>query len=197
VRAGAHPTLPVALFRGAGLVLAAGMVLALVVPILGLRSDDCGPLSCGLVQAIGKALAAGAVGLGFLVLAVVSVLRRGFSAAVLALFVALPALLFAATTLEQWRRVEAGADAPTIVIASSREFAARQGFGEAASLRGFVYNGRADWLSVKLTSPAGLETFVIQRRRAGEWSPVAAAPRFTRDELRELGAPTDLMREPS
>jgi len=58
-------------------------------------------------------------------------------------------------------------------------------------------HGRGDWISVRITAPGGASAFVLERRDGASWTPVAMAPDFSRDELRALGAPTDLLRDAS
>jgi hypothetical protein len=198
-RPGAGPTLPGparALFQAAGLVAALGALAALAVPVLGLSSTSCGPLNCGLVQTLGKVMAAGGIGVALATVAVQSLRTRQFSAAVLAALVAGPALLWAVMIVDQWRQLDAGTDEASAVIAIAREYAAGRGLGPAGELRPLIYNGRGDWISVKITAPNGASAFVLERRDGGGWAPVAMAPTFTRDDLRALGAPTDLLRDP-
>jgi hypothetical protein len=193
------PTLPGparALFRAASLVAALGALVALAVPVLGLSSTSCGPLNCGLVQTLGKAMAAGGIGLALATISVQSLRTRQFSAAVLAALVAGPALLWTVMIVDQWRQLDAGTDEASAVIALAREYAAGRGLGPAGELRPLIYNGRGDWISVKITAPGGATAFVLERRDGGAWAPVAMAPTFTRDDLRALGAPTDLLRDP-
>jgi hypothetical protein len=70
------------------------------------------------------------------------------------------------------------------------------GLGPAGELRPLIYNGRGEWISVRVTAPGGASAFVLERRDGATWVPVAMAPTFTRDDLRALGAPTDLLRDP-
>jgi hypothetical protein len=180
----------------AGAMVGVGLLLALVVPILGLSSGDCGPLSCGLVQTVGKGLTAGGLGIGFGVVAVGSFLTRRYSAGTVAALIAIPALLMAATVVEQWRLQSAGVDEATQVLTAARQYAASRGI-VVADGQAVVFNGRGTWLSVKLTAPDGSTAYVLERRDGPTWTPQAMAPTFTRDELRALGAPTDLLRDPS
>jgi hypothetical protein len=189
------PPLAQALFRAAGAVAAIGIALAVAVPLLGLRSDACGPVGCAEAQVVGKTLAAGGVALALGAVAVVCLLGRRFSAGTLALAIALPALIWAVLVVDGYRQQQAGLDDATRVIAIARDYAAAQpGAGEP--LQATVFNGRGDWLSVRMTRPDGSTFFVLQQRSGGVWSARAAAPTFTREELRALGAPTDLLRDP-
>jgi hypothetical protein len=185
-----------ALFQVASLVAAVGVIVALAVPIGGLSSTSCGAVNCGLLQTLGKALAAGGIGVALATIAVQSLRTRQFSAAVLAALVAGPALLWAVMIVDQWRQLESGTDEASAVIAAARDYASAGGLGPAAELRPLIYNGRGEWLSVRVTAPGGASAFVLARRKDGGWSPVAMAPTFSRDELRALGAPTDLLRDP-
>lgn len=200
----ADPTRPVAVMPRrarivlsiAGAMFAVGLVLALGVPMLGLQADDCGALSCGLVQTVGKALTAGGIGLGFGIVAVGSVLTRRYSAGFVAALIAVPALLLAFTVTNQWRQQAAGTDEASAVLAAARQYAAARGFAPVGQVRAVVYNGRGTWLSVKLTAPDGSTAYVLERREGPTWTPQAMAPTFTRAELRALGAPTDLLSDP-
>jgi hypothetical protein len=184
------------IFNLAGIAVVIGVALAISIPLLGLRSTDCGSISCGLVQTVGKALAAGGIGVALGTVAIASLRAGRFSAATMAALVAGPALLWSVMVVDQWRQLSAGTDEATQVITVARDYAASHGVGPAADLRALIYNGRGDWLSVKLTAPNGNQSFVIARREGSTWTPVAAAPTFTRDELRALGAPTDLLSDP-
>jgi hypothetical protein len=184
------------LFQAAGLVAGLGVVAALAVPMLGLSSTSCGPLNCGLVQTLGKALAAGGIGLALATVAVQSLRTRQFSLAVLAALVAGPSLLWMVMIVDQWRQLDAGTDQASAVTARAREYAAGRGLGPAGELRPLIHNGRGDWISVRVTAPGGASAFVLERRDGAGWTPVAMAPDFSRDELRALGAPTDLLRDP-
>jgi len=183
-------------FQIAGLVAALGVVAAVAVPILGLSSTSCRPLDCGLVQMLGKAMAAGGIGLALATVALQSLRTRQFSVAVLAALVAGPALLWTVMIVDQWRQLQAGTDEASAVIAVAREYAAGRGLGPAGELRPLIYNGRGEWISVRVAAPGGASAFVLERRDNGAWAPVAMAPTFSRDALRALGAPTDLLRDP-
>jgi hypothetical protein len=185
------------LFQLAGLIAVVGVVLALAVPIGGLSSTSCQPFDCGLVQRLGKVFAAGGIGVALTTLAFQSLRNRQFSAAIMATLVAGPALLMAVLIVDEWRQIEAGTDMPTVVGGLARDYAAARGLGPAAELRPLIYNGRGDWLSVRLTGPGGATSFVLLQRQAGAWTPRAVAPTFTKEELRALGAPTDLLNDPS
>jgi hypothetical protein len=184
-------------FQIAALVAALGVLAALAVPILGLSSTSCRPVDCGLLQTLGKAMAAGGIGLALATVAVQSLRTRQFSAAILAALVAGPALLWTVVIVDQWRQLEAGTGEASTVVALAREYAAGRGLGPLGELRPLIYNGRGDWISVRVAAPGGASAFVLERRANGTWTAVAMAPTFSRDDLRALGAPTDLLSDPS
>jgi hypothetical protein len=184
-----------AIFNASGAIVAVGVCMALAIPLMGLRSTDCGQLNCGLVQTVGKALAAGGIGVALGVLAIASLRAGRFSAAVIAALIAGPSLLWAVMIVDQWQALSAGTDEASAAIAAAREYAAARGVGPAGDLHALIYNGRGEWMSVKITGPDG-QSFVLERKSGSTWTPVAAAPTFSRDELRALGAPTDLLNDP-
>jgi hypothetical protein len=184
------------LFQIAGLLAALGAAAALAIPLLGLSSTSCGALNCGLVQTLGKALVAAGIGVALATVAVQSLRTRQFSLAVIAALVAGPSLLWAVMIVGNWQQLEAGTDEASAVIAVARGYAADRGLGPAADLRPLIYNGSGSWISVRISAPGGASAFVLERRDGAAWTPVAIAPTFTPADLRALGAPTDLLRDP-
>lgn len=168
-----------------------GAALSLLVPVLGLRSDSCGGVSCGLVQVIGKAMASSGVALALGTVGLASVRAGRFSAGALALLIAGPALLWTVMIVDDWRQLQAGTDEASQVIALAREYAASQRKLPPDQLRGLIVNGRGGWMSVRIAEPGQTELVLLQRE-AGSWKPRAIAPAFTKEELRALGAPPNV-----
>lgn len=181
------------LFTLGGLIAALGAVVALSIPALGLRSDACGGINCGLLQVIGKVLTSGGIALALGSIAVASIRAGRFSAGLLAALIAGPALLWAVMVVEDWQELQAGTSEASVVLSAAREYAAAQRGLPVDELRPVIVNGRGAWISVQVAQPNGAELVLLQREN-GRWVPRAIAPSFSRDELRALGAPTDVAR---
>jgi hypothetical protein len=181
-------------FTLGGALAVVGAVLALAVPVFGLRSDACGSVNCGLLQVIGKALTSGGLALALGAIAVASIRAGRFSAGVLAALIAGPALLWTVMVVEDWRELQAGTSEATQVLAAARDYAAAQRGLPADQLRPIIVNGRGSWVSVRVTEPTGAELVLLERQN-GRWTPRAIAPSFSKDELRAIGAPTDVARD--
>lgn len=183
------------LFQLFGLVAAVGVVLALAVPLLNLRSGDCGPLNCGFVQVVGKVAASVGVGAALGTVAFVALRAGRITAAVLAALIAGPALLWSVFIVDQWQQLMAGTDQVTVMVSTARDYAARQEGLPSDSLHALLTTGRGDWAVVKIQRPDGAVSYALLERGENGWVPRAIGPSFSRDELRALGAPTDLMRD--
>jgi hypothetical protein len=191
----AYPSTRSGLFSLAGALLAIGVVLALMPSLLDLDSTDCGPLSCALVQTAGKvvaclglALATGAVMLRALV-------RRSFSGAALALFLLFPAVVWTGLAVRTYLEGESGTGEVHRVNNAARDYAAGPLGRPASELRALTLDGKQGWIAVRVTAPDGAARLVVLQSVGGEWQPRAIGAAFSPDELRALGAPTDLIRE--
>ena len=168
-----------------------GAVLSLSVPVFDLQSNACGPIGCGLLQVLGKALAAGGLGVGLAAIAVATLRAGHFSAGVLAALIAAPALLWAVMIVDDWQRLQSGTDEAGQILAVARDYTASQRSLPPDQVRGLIVNGRGAWVSVREAEPGTTELVVLEKTSAG-WQPRAIAPSFTKEQLRDLGAPTDV-----
>jgi hypothetical protein len=174
-----------------------GACLSIAIPVLDLRSDACGVVSCGLVQVIGKALASGGLGLALGTVAVASLRAGRFSAAALAALVAGPALLWSVMILDDWRNLQAGTDEASAILTAARDYAAAQRGLPAADLRPIIVNGRGDWVSVRVAEVGRGSELVLLRKDGGTWRPQAIAPSFSLQQLHDMGAPLDVTKTES
>lgn len=181
-------------FALGGLLALVGAAVAIAVPVLDLRSDACGPFNCGLIQVVGKALASGGIGVALGAVALSSIRAGRFSAGALAALVAGPALLWAVLIVDDWQQIQLGTSEAGQVLAAARDYAAAQRNLPADQLRPIIVNGRGAWLSVRVAEPGGAEVVLLERQN-GRWTPRAIAPSFTKDELRAIGAPTDVAKD--
>jgi hypothetical protein len=181
-------------FTLGGVLALVGAALALAVPVLDLRSDACGTFSCGLLQVVGKVLTSGGLALALGAVAVASIRAGRFSAGLLAALVAGPALLWAVMIVDDWRQLEAGTNEAAQVLAAARDYASTQRSLPADQLRPIIVNGRGSWVSVRVAEPAGAELVLLERQN-GRWTPRAISQSFTKDELRAIGAPTDVAKD--
>ncbi len=179
-----------------GAILAAvGLTLTLIVPILNLRSSDCGSLNCGLVQTIGKASTSVGVLVIFATAAITAARTRNFSGAVLAALIAFPAAVLAVGVVVQWQQLQAGSDRITPMLARARDFAASQNQSSPSDIKTLLVTGKGDWAVVRVSQADRMDEFVLLIREGSEWRPRAMARTFTKNELARLEAPTDLMRD--
>ena len=195
IAAGQPPPFVRALVSGGGAVALVGVLLVLFVPVLDVSSEDCAPLSCALLQVIGKVAAAGGVAVAASALAVGSAVARRPAGAVLAALIALPALIWPFSVVDAYGKRQAGIDQPSLVVAAAREYAVSSGECGGGEPRATVINGRQDWVTVRATWPDGCARLILLKREAGAWQAKAIASAFTRDELRALGAPTNVARD--
>ena len=172
-----------------------GLTLTLIVPILNLRSSDCGSLNCGLVQTIGKAATSVGVLVIFATAAIAAARTRNFSAAVLAALIAFPAAVLAVAVVVQWQQLQAGTDRITPMLSRAREFAAIQNQSAPSDIKPLLVTGKGDWAVVRVSQVERADEFVLLVRDGSDWRPRAMAKTFTKNELTRLEAPTDLMRD--
>lgn len=172
-----------------------GVVLAVLIPALDLRSSGCGPLDCGLLQTIGKVMTGLGVGIGLTIVAVGALRAGKLTMAICVVLIAGPSFVWAALIADQWRDLISGTGEVSQMLASAREYAAAQEHVDGSGLSPLLTNGRGDWSVVRIVHPDGAKSYVLSRRSGGRWTPVAIAAWFDRDALRALGAPTDLMKD--
>lgn len=177
------------LWGAAGALLAIGVVLAVLPGLFRLDSTACGPIGCDVLQTAGKVAVCLAVLAAAALIATRALTRRNYNAAALAFLLALPAAIFGGLALAG----DSGEAERTNAIA--RQYAAAQLGRPAEQLRPIILDGKLGWIAVRVTDPAGTSNTVLLRRVEGEWRPQAIAPAFGKEQLRALGAPTDLIRE--
>ena len=173
----------------AGALLAIGVVLSVLPGLFRLDSTSCGPIGCDVLQTAGKVAVCIAVLAAAGLIAARALVRRNYTAAALAFLIALPAAIFGGLALmgdsseaQQTNRI-------------ARDYAAAQLGRPADDLRPIILDGKLGWIAVRVTDPAGATNTVLLRRIEGEWRPQALAPSFGKEQLRALGAPTDLIRQ--
>ena len=172
-----------------GALLAIGVVLAILPGLLRLDSTSCGPIGCDVLQTAGKVAACVAVLFATGAIAARALRQRNYTVAALVFLIGLPAAIFAGIAL-----TGDGAEAQrTNQIA--RSYAAAQLGRPAEELRPIILDGKLGWIAVRVTDPAGAANTVLLQKADGEWRPRAIAPAFGKEQLRSLGAPTDLIRE--
>jgi hypothetical protein len=172
-----------------GALLAVGVVLAVIPALFRLDSTSCGPIGCDVLQTAGKVLACVAVLSATGAIAARGLVQRNYTIVGLVFLIALPAAIFAGLALM-------GDDAEaqrTNQIA--RTYAAAQLGRPAEQLRPIILDGKLGWIAVRVTDSAGGSNTVLLQKSEGEWRPRALAPSFGKEQLRALGAPTDLIRE--
>jgi hypothetical protein len=184
-----------ALFTVAGALLGVGVVLALMPAVLGLDSTDCGWLSCALVQTLGKVAVCLGVAAATAVLLVGSLARRNFSGAALAFFLLFPTVVWAGLAVQAYRQGETGSGEVHRLNGAARDYAAAQLGRPAADLRALAIDGKQGWAAVRVTAPDGASRLVLLQSVGGQWRPRTIGTAFSKDELRALGAPTDLLRD--
>ena len=178
-----------------GMLALVGACVSLVVPVFDLRSDACGPLSCGLLQLIGKVLASGGLALALGTASVVSLRAGRFSMAALAALVAGPALLWTVMILDDWQGLQAGTNEATAILTAARDYTAAQRGLPAADLRPIIVNGRGNWVSVRVAENGRGSELVLLQKDGAAWRPRAVAPTFTLQQLHDLGAPLDVTKD--
>lgn len=183
------------IFRLCAIVAGVGIVLALTVPLLNLRSDQCGPINCALMQVIGKVLTSLGVGMALGTVAVVSLRARRFTPAALAALIAGPTLFWSVLIVDQWRQLGEGSDRVSNMVATARVYASRELGVPQQQLRPLLTTGRDDWAVVRITRPDGSVSYALLQHVNGAWTPKALGDSFSRAQLRELGAPTNLMQD--
>jgi uncharacterized membrane protein YhaH (DUF805 family) len=172
-----------------GALLAVGVVLAVLPGALRLESTSCGPVGCDVLQLAGKLAVCLAVLAAMAAISARALAQRNYNAVALAFLIALPAAIWGGLALmgdnaeaQQTNRI-------------ARDYAAAQLGRPADELRPLILDGKLGWLAVRVTDPVGATNTVLMRRIEGEWRPQAIAPSFGKEQLRALGAPTDLIRE--
>ena len=186
---------PNRLFGAAGALFGVGVVLAVVPALLGLDSTDCGALNCALVQTLGKvAVCLGVAGVTG-VLLVRFLARRNYSGAALTFFLLFPAVVWAGLAVQTYWQGETGSGEIYRLNGAAREYAAAQLGRPASELRALAVDGKEDWAAVRVTAPDGASRLVLLQSVGGQWSPRTIGPSFSKDDLRRLGAPTDLLRD--
>lgn len=178
-----------------GTLAGVGLVLTVMIPIFNLSSGDCGPLNCGLVQTIGKSATSVGITLVFATTALASLRTRNFSGAALAALIAFPAAVLAVGVMVQWQQFQSGTDRITPMLANAREFAAVQRQAAPDDIKLLLVTGKGDWAVVRISQSERSDEFVLLVRQGNTWEPRAIGSAFTKDELRRLDAPTDLMRD--
>src|SRR5262245_11275232 len=161
--------------------------------LLQLDSTDCGPLSCALLQTLGKVVACLGVATASGVAIVRSLTRRGFSAAALAFFVFFPTVVWAGLAVRNYVEGERGSGPVYLLNGVARDYAATRLGRPASELRALTIDGKQGWIAVRVTAPDGTSRLVLLESVGGQWQPRTIAPSFSKAELRALGAPTDLL----
>lgn len=179
----------------AGALLGLGVILAILPGTLGLASDGCGPVNCALVQAAGKVAACLGVIAAMAIVAARALAQRSYSGAVLAGLVMLPAVVWVGLTIGNYQASIAGSGEVHRLNGAAREYAAARVGVPAEQLRALAVDGKLGWAAVRVTAPDGQSQLVLLQTVGGDWTPRAIAPTFSKDELRALGAPTDLLRD--
>ena len=172
-----------------GALLAVGVVLAVMPGVLRLDSTSCGPIGCDVLQTAGKVAVCVAVLAATGAIAARGLAQRNYAMVALVFFIALPAAIFAGMALVG----DDGEAQRTNQIA--RTYAAAQLGRPPEELRPIILDGKLGWIAVRVTDPAGTSSTVLLQKAEGEWRPRAIAPSFGKEQLRALGAPTDLIRE--
>jgi hypothetical protein len=173
----------------AGGLLAIGVALAILPGLLRLDSTSCGPIGCDLLQTIGKVATCLAVLAAAGLIAARALVQRNYTVVALAFLIALPAAIFGSlaaigdTTEAQQANLIA------------RSYAAAQLGRPADELRPIILDGKLGWMAIRVTDAAGASHTVLLHRVDGAWRPEALAPSFGKEQLRAVGAPTDLIRE--
>jgi uncharacterized membrane protein YhaH (DUF805 family) len=172
-----------------GALLAVGVVLAVMPGLLRLQSTSCGPVGCDMLQMIGKVAVCVAVLAATAAIATRALRQRNYTAVALAFLIALPAAIFGGLALI------GDTTEAQLTNRIARDYAAAQLGRPADELRPIILDGKLGWIAVRVTDPTGASNTVLLRRVEGEWRPQALAPSFGKEQLRALGAPTDLIRE--
>ena len=178
-----------------GILAAVGLVLTLVIPVLNLRSGDCGALNCGLMQTIGKAAAAAGVAIVFTTASIAASRSRSYSGAVLAALIAFPAAVLAIGVVVQWQQLQAGSDRITPMLLRAQDYAASQRQTLPESIKPLLVTGKGDWAVVRISQAERTDEFVLLMRKGTNWEPRAIGRAFSKEELSRMDAPTDLMRD--
>lgn len=182
-------------FTLAGALLGVGVVLALTPALLRLDSTDCGPLSCALVQTLGKVVACLGLATATGLVIVRSLVRRSFSGAALAFFLFFPTVVWAGLAVQTYLEGETGSGEIYRLNGVAREYAAARLGRPASELRALTLDGKQGWMAVRVTAPDGGSRLVLLQSVGGQWQPRTIGTAFSKDELRALGAPTDLLRD--
>ncbi|TAK24583.1 MAG: hypothetical protein EPO26_05015 [Chloroflexota bacterium] len=181
--------------QSAGAILVVGVVFAVSPGYFGWQTGDCGPINCGFVQVIGKLLVCAALLLSMGTVAARAIRARQPTPAALAGVMMVPAFIWAGLTIDGWRATLAGTGEVAQMVTTARVYAASSLGVPQDSLRGLTVDGKPGWAVVKVTAGDSRSEFVILRFTGGVWAPRAIGPAFSRDDLRALGAPVDLMRD--
>ncbi len=182
-----------ALVRSGAILAGPALVLA-ILPGMGAQTTDCGPLDCALVQAAGKILVCVAFFLFTAAFLVRGIALRSWATVGIAAVVMFPSLVYPFLIVQTYQDLTAGTGEVHQMVQAARTYAAASISRPLEDLEGLAIDGKPGWAAVRITDRTEGTWIVVLRSSNRVWSPQAIAPRFDRDALRALGAPTDLIR---